>query len=156
MNDTSPLDAPLILDELRSKKFFSLNAISIATMLGGPIAAGVMLRSNYVQYGQIQRANIALLTGVVATVLLLIAVFSLPEAIIVRIPNYVASVSYTIIIYLLANYLQGDRLNQHAAQKGAFHSGWRIFGVILVSVIVAIICIGCVALLMGDLVGAEF
>lgn len=156
MNDT-PIDALAMdnRDDYSSKRYFSVNAIAIGTFFDGPLAGGLMLRRNYFHYGEKQNGNMALLISAVFTAFLLSGILLIPEAVILRIPKYGISISYTVVIYLLANWLQGERLNRHAAQKGAFYSGWKTTGIVLVAIVSVVAVAACVAFLLGDLIDAS-
>ena len=82
-------------------KLYSQNAIALATYLGGPLAAGILIRKNSLNLGREKEGSIALIVGVFTTILLFWGIFQIPDLIIDKIPNSLIPAIYTGIIYLI-------------------------------------------------------
>lgn len=110
-------------------KLYSQRAIGIATYFGGPLAAGVLVRQNYVNLGNTRYGKYSLLIGIVSTIVMLAGIFSLPEHIINSIPDPLIPAVYTGIVYLVIDRLLGQTLKKHKESSGQFYSGWKAMGV---------------------------
>ena len=110
-------------------KFYSNRAISIATYFGGPIAAGILIRKNFLNLGKEKEGLIALVVGIVSTILLFWGIFQIPEPIIDKIPNALIPLVYTGIIYLIVEKIHGNILKKHKEEKNEFYSAWRAAGI---------------------------
>ena len=117
-------------------KYYSNNAISIATYLGGPLAAGILIRKNFLNLGKEKEGLIALIVGVVSTILLFWGIFQIPEHIIDKIPNPLIPLVYTGIICLIVEKMHGNILRKHKAEKNEFYSNWRATGVGLICMVI--------------------
>jgi hypothetical protein len=128
-----------------STQLFSQRAIGIATFLGGPLAASILVRRNYINLGKEDYGMFALVIGVLSTVLLFSTIFFVPEEVMDKIPNAVIPAIYTAIIYLIVEKLQGKELSFHKENNGAFYSAWKAAGIggiclfILAAVIISIV-----------------
>lgn len=122
-----------------TKKFYSQKAIAIATFFGGPLAAGYLIKKNYQTLKEESNAKKAMLIGIAATLVLFGIVFSVPEAIIDKIPNMILPAIYTGVIYLIVEKTQGESLKLHEEEGGEFHSGWTAAGVGGISLVVLIV-----------------
>ncbi|MGL1887416.1 MAG: hypothetical protein OCD76_12955 [Reichenbachiella sp.] len=121
-----------------STKLYSQKAIGIATYFGGPLAAGILIRRNYINLKKEKLGLNTLIVSVIATCLLFGGLFSIPEHIIDKIPNSVIPLIYTGIIYLIVERIQGKELKELKESNGVFYSKWRAFSVGLVSGIVIV------------------
>ncbi len=110
-------------------KLYTQRSISIATYIGGPVAAGWLIRENYRSLGKDDYGKHALFISVIATILIFTAIFSIPEAVIDKIPNYLIPMVYTGIIYFIVEKLQGRDIFMHKENNGEFYSGWKAAGV---------------------------
>ena len=129
---TLKTNIPVINNQTESNeamKYYSQRAISIATYFGGPLAAGILIRKNYLNLDDQVKAKNALILGIIATIGLLIAIFSIPTETIDKIPNVVIPAIYTIIIYFIVEKVQGKQLNEHKAIDGQFYSAWKAAGI---------------------------
>lgn len=134
-----------------SKKFYSQRAITIATFFGGPLAAGYLVKKNFVTLGQPNKAKRSLIIGILSTLLILAGVFSLPDNIMDKVPNTLIPAIYTVIIYFIVERIQGDELKQHKESGGEFQNGWKAAGVGAVCMVVLFAFIFSVAFIAGDL-----
>ncbi len=132
-------------------KLYSQRAISIATFFGSPLAAAYLIKKNYEALNEDEKARKAFLVGIFSTMALFALIFSIPEAIIDRIPNMVIPAIYTGIIYSWVERYQGKAIKEHLEKGGEFHSGWKATGVGLICLVVIIIGILFSAYLSGDL-----
>lgn len=117
-------------------KLYSQKAIGIATFLGGPLAAGILVRRNFINLDKPEYGTHALFIGILSTALLFTGIFSIPEEIIEKIPSSLIPGIYTLIISLIVHKLMGKDLEKHAESQGQFYSGWRAAGVGVIGLIV--------------------
>lgn len=110
-------------------KLYSLKAISVATFFGGPIAAGYLVRQNYLAINEVEKAKKSFIIGLISTVLLFTLLFILPEEIINRIPRILIPGFYTLLIHFIVNKLQSDLLKKHEERKNQFYTKWRATGI---------------------------
>jgi hypothetical protein len=110
-------------------ELYSQNAISIATFFGGPLAAGILARKNFINLGNEESAKNAIILGVISTVVLFAGIILLPESIMDKIPNSVIPFIYTGIIYLLIEKYQGVALKNHKENNLPFYSAWKATGI---------------------------
>jgi hypothetical protein len=117
-------------------KFYSQRAITIATYFGGPLAEGYLARQNFINMGKDNYGKYSMIIGIVLTLLILVAVFSIPEYIIDKIPNPLIPAIYTLIIYLIIERLQGKKLKEHKTNNGEFYSAWKATGIGAISMVI--------------------
>lgn len=110
-------------------KLYSKKAIGIATFLGGPLGAGVLMRQNYLNIGAEDVAKRTLLISIVGTIMLFTIIFTLPDSIIDKIPNSIIPAIYTLIIYFIVERLMGSTLEVHERENGVFYSSWKAAGI---------------------------
>lgn len=110
-------------------KLYSLKSINFATFFGGPIAAGFLVRQNYLALDEPEKAKNSFLIGIISTILLFVGIFSIPEEIINKIPNAVIPLIYTGIIAKVVDSKQGEVLKKHSEEENEFYSGWRATGI---------------------------
>lgn len=135
-------------------KFYSQKAIGIATFIGGPLAAGYLVRENYLNLNKPNEGKKSLLIGIISTVLLFTGIFMIPESIMDKVPNQIIPAVYTGIIYLIVEKIQGTILNQHKENDNVFYSGWKAAGIGFISLIILLIGIFGYAYLSPN--GEEF
>jgi len=117
-------------------KLYSQRAIAIATYFGGPLAAGILIRKNSLNLGREKEGLIALIVGIVSTILLFWGIFQIPEPIMDKIPNVLIPAIYTGIIYLIVEVLHGQILKKHKEEKNEFYSIWKATGIGLICAVV--------------------
>lgn len=120
-------------------KLYSQKAISIATFLGSPLVAGILARQNFINLGQKRLGKIALILGILSTILLFAGILLLPESVLDKIPNALIPLFYTGIIYLAIDEYQGTAIDEHKENNKPFYSVWRAAGI---GVIGALIIVG--------------
>ena len=96
----------------------------------------MVLYKNYKVFGRNVAARNILFISILATVLLLSVMLSIPDYIIEMIPSSLLPAIYTPIIVLIANKLQGSLIKEYIVDRSDKESGWKAFGYgILASVI---------------------
>jgi len=120
-------------------QLYSQKAIALATYFGGPLAAGILIRRNFLNLGNERLGLRAIIAGVVGTILLFWGLFQIPESIMDKIPNPLIPAIYTGIIYLIVEKLQGSILDRHKEEKNLFYSNWKAAGIGLICGIIIIV-----------------
>ncbi len=131
------------------KKLYSKSAMSLATFIGGPWAAGYLVSKNYRVFNEPKRGRIAFVFGIVFTLLLMLIGFLLPEKIgggAMLIPI----LSVAVVRFFVDKY-QGVHLKQHIQEDGSFYSLWRATGVGVVSFVSIIFVVLGITFFSGDL-----
>lgn len=127
-------------------ELYSQRAISIATYIGGPLAAGILARQNFINLGKKELGKNSLIISIVGTILLFVGLFSVPDEIIDKVPNAVIPLIYTGIIYLIIEKYQGRELKEHKENNRPFYSAWKATGIGAV----------CMLILVGGIFGYVF
>ena len=127
-------------------ELYSQRAISIATYFGGPLAAGILARQNFINLGKEELGKNSLIISIATTILLFVGLFSVPEEIINKVPNVVIPLIYTGIIYLIIEKYQGRELKEHKENNRPFYSAWKAAGIGAV----------CMLILVGGIFGYAF
>ncbi len=133
----------MIEDTTDCTKFYSESTIAIATVFGGPLVAGILVRRNFINLGKKTHGKYALYIGIISTILLFLGIFSIPEDIIDKIPNIAFPAIYTGIIALIVNNLQGQELKEHKDKNGQFYSVWKgvgigaVFTLVIIAILIA-------------------
>ncbi len=137
-------------------KLYSQKAISVSTFIGGPLAAGILIRRNFINLGKDQQGKNALYIGIISTIILFGSMFFVPENIMEKMPNMIIPAIYTGIIYFLVDKLQGVELKDHEANEGSFYSGWNSAKVGLLSLVAILAVLFSGAFLSEDLSNFTF
>jgi len=120
-------------------KFYSQKAIGIATFIGGPLAAGYLIRENYLSLEKPDEGKKSLIIGLISTILLFSGIFMIPESIRDKLPNQILPAIYTGITYLIVEKIHGKTLKQHKENGNEFYSGWKAAGIGFISLIILLI-----------------
>lgn len=137
-------DIPAMPEE----KLFNLSAIMLGTFLGGPVAGGYLIYSNYVMLGVPERGKQVLLYAVVIMYGLIGSMLFLPEQTVDKIPRFLIPWVCAAIAYFVAKKLQGELVLHHAEAGGQFYARWRAVWVTLVCVLATVLLIVPLALFM--------
>lgn len=113
------------LQVIPQEKLYDQQTIMIATLLGGPLAAGYLLYKNYNRMDEPEEAKNSLVWAFLIMAVLFGSLIMLPEATLDKIPNFVIPWASAGAAYYVANKLQGEVLAYHKAQGGAFYSRWN-------------------------------
>lgn len=138
-------------NESLTPKFYSLRAITIATFLGGPAAAGYLARQNFLVLGKENYGRYSLIIGILSTVLIIAGFFSIPAPVADKIPNTLIPLVYTTIIYVVIEKFQGRELKEHEERNGAFYSGWKAAGISAICFLFLLVFVAMAAFIAGDL-----
>ena len=82
--------------ETKPKQIFTNKAISIATFIGGPLAAGILISKNYKVFGHDEAARNAVFAGLIATFILFAGLFMLPEQLFDKLPHSLIPFIYSL------------------------------------------------------------
>lgn len=141
-----------LLEEIKNIKLHSTNAILVAALFGGPLAAGYLMMESYQNLGNKDHASKALIYGIVGTLGLFALILLIPDSIMERIPGPVISISSVIVIRTIVEQQVGETLREHKANGRAFYSIWRAVAVGLVSLVIISSLLVAVVFSFTDLV----
>jgi hypothetical protein len=140
-----------ILTQQATQKVYNTNAFTIATILGGPLAAAYMASSNFSSFGEANKGRYA---WMVAVFLLVIAMgISLVPGL-DRIPNFIYVLLFLFIVQLLVHRFQAKQIRQHIQEGGQLYPVSRAIVVGLIFMIVLVVVIFGIAYLL-DNIGIE-
>jgi hypothetical protein len=106
-----------------------------ATFLGGPLAGAWLIGSNDAALGHPENRSKALLWGGIATVILLVlAIFILPE----QTPRSLIPIVSCVVLMSLAKSQQGSLVEAHLAKGGNKGSVWQVIGIGLLGLVVTL------------------
>lgn len=108
-----------------STKLFSRAGITLATLLGSPLAGCTLLALNYRRLNQPRHARLSLIWGTVATIIITLVAMFLPE----NFPSLALPAAYTFTIYNLATTLQWRTYTSHVERGGGQASLWAAAGI---------------------------
>ena len=114
---------------------YSLQGITIATFLGGPLGASILVKHNYDQLGERSNGIYSIIIGIIATIILFVLVIMFTENISDRITQRMIPIIYTSLIYIGINKLLGKRLIEYEKNGNKFKSNWFAGGVGLICII---------------------
>lgn len=126
-----------------SVKLYSPVLITVATLLGTPVAGCILVAHNLRALGRHSAARQWLILGSVGTAVLLVIAYFLPA----NFPNMVLPIGYIVGMYQAVKQMHGADYAGHIANGGAKGSAWMavwvglaclcaIFGIIFLVVMV--------------------
>ena len=113
-------------------KLYSLRSIVAATVLGGPLAAGILIRKNSLNLGREKEGLIALIVGIITTLLIIILPWNTGG---VK-EGSIIPIIYTGITYLIVKKIHGQILETHKEEEGEFYSPWKAVGIALICAVI--------------------
>lgn len=119
-----------------NKKLFTEKQVDISAVLAGPIPPGLLIYQNYKALGQEKKAYIALASTLIFTVVFFYAVFQIPQEWMDKIPNFVFTAFYGILVFLFFRYFMANEVNEAfeaGAEKG---SNWSVAGLTLLGLVI--------------------
>jgi len=134
-------------EEIAPQKIYTLRSIQIATFLGGPLIAGYLISENYRVFNEDKKSKMAIVFGVLATILIFAIVFMLPDT--KNVPTYIIPFAYSWGVYILAQQLMGEQMKAHFAAVGAAYTIWRAILASLIGVAVTLAGLFVVAMVIG-------
>ncbi len=139
-----------------SKKLFSERQVDLSAFLGGPIPAGILIFKNHFRLGDKRIAFQSLIATIIFTVLFFYLLLKIPDEVIEKVPNYVFSAFYAILVIIYFKiFLAKDVKNAFDEGTGKA-SNWTVAGFTILGVILNILIIFLLAMnepyYEGDLV----
>jgi low temperature requirement protein LtrA len=104
------------------------------------------LALNYRRFGNSAAANLALIAGLIGTVVLMAIAFVLPDSF----PNSVLPAAYTFGMYQSVKSLQGSAYEHQLANGAIKGSGWMAAGVGILSLLVILVALFAVVLVAPE------
>jgi hypothetical protein len=141
-----------ILGPASTYKVYNPWSFSIATILGGPLAAAYLAASNFTAFGEREKARYA---WIVATLFLLASFATALVPALDMIPGFLYPLIFLLIVHLLIRRFQGPNIAQHVNEGGEVYPAWRAVVIGVVFLIVMLVVIFGAAYLLEQVVGVE-
>ncbi len=123
-NATSPMTDATPMAPVPAYKLFDANAVTLATLFGGPLAGTSLMALNYRRLGEKTNALKTVMAGIGATALLMLLGSFLPQG--SSLPIGIGLLAGT---RRAAQSLQAQAIGEHINQGGRLGSMWKAFGV---------------------------
>jgi hypothetical protein len=137
-----------ILPRQTTQKVYNTNSFTIATILGGPLAAAYMASSNFSSFGEANKGRNA---WVIAVFLLVVAmVISLVPGS-ERIPNFIYLLAFLFTVQLLVHRFQAKQIRQHIQEGGQLYPVSRAIVVGLIFMVALVVAIFGIAYLLDNI-----
>jgi hypothetical protein len=116
---------------------YSPRQISLAALIGSPVAACWCFAQNFRQLGQPGVARKWLIWGCSGSFLALLIFCALPFS--RKLPNYIIPLVYSVAFQGIAERVHGDVVTQHISAGGRLVSWWYVIGISFLFLIVVVV-----------------
>lgn len=117
-------------------KFYTINWITFATFLWGPLAGTYLMSKNFENLKQKDYAKKTIKYWIYTTLILFSLLAIIPEKIISVIPDSLIPLAYTITIYTYLFKYQDQDIKKHLKNDWVKYSGWKVTGIALIALII--------------------
>ncbi len=117
------------------KKLFTEKQIDISAILAGPIPPGLLIYKNYQSLGKKKQAYIALSSTLIFTVAFFYGMFQIPQDIIDRIPSFVFTAFYGILVFIFFRIFMAKDVNEAFEAGTKKGSNWAVAGITILGLI---------------------
>ncbi len=124
-------------DSAKSYTLYSPKQVSLAALLGGPIAGCILFASNFRRLGEARLSRVSLACGFAGSALIVLGSIELPSRLVAFASAWVAGT-----IAFVARRIQGRAFDMHLAQGGRKSSIWAVLRVVLASVVATVAVAG--------------
>lgn len=123
------------------QKYYTENQIYLATFLGGPVPAGILIYQNLKELGETRQASGTLLVTVVFTFLLFFGIMQIPEAVLDRIPSLAFTAFYTVIVFFVYRRYLADKISDELTEPENRASNWSVAGYTFLGLMINLVII---------------
>ena len=123
------------------QKYYTENQIYVATFLGGPVPAGILIYQNLKKLGETRQATAVLLITGLFTFLLFYGIIQRPAHVMERIPSLAWTTFYTVIVFFVYRRFLADRVNSEITEPENRASNWSVAGYTFLGLIINLVII---------------
>jgi hypothetical protein len=127
------------------KKVFSPAQGSLGSFLGGPLPGTYFVAMNFLALGDVKRARLATILGIVITAAVLLWHFLLPEGLL----SYSIVIPYSAAAWLIIGRTQFTKAQIVESKTLTFHSNRRVAGIVLLGLLITFVLARVVAHLLS-------
>ncbi|MFZ6053264.1 hypothetical protein [Halocola ammonii] len=141
--------------EVSDSKVFKEHSVPAAAFLGGPLAAGYILATNFKALGQDHKIVPTWIVAILATLAIFVGAWFIPDDI--NIPNTIIPLAFAGIAFIIYRSTQSERVQKHIQSGGKVFSWGRTIAVALIGALIsAVIVLGTLTFVFGvTLLGSE-
>ena len=130
-------------------KVYKVNAMWLATFLGGPLSAGYIFTQNYKAMGEVHLARISLTISLVVSSLLFSTALFVPEDSILS--SRFLPILTVVVAHSLCKRLQGTKLESYATDSSMYFGWGRVCLISVIGLLLTFAIFLIVLYLMGDI-----
>ena len=134
-------------DDLGQPVYKNLH-IRLATFFGGPLAATWLIAANFKQLGQNEKIKSSWIWGIFAFIVVIAITFIIPDS---WHTGYIIPLICLGIASLIAERLQGERIQQHILDGGKIYSVWRALGIGMICLVITVVLIIMILLIQDSM-----
>lgn len=123
------------------QKYYTENQIYVATFLGGPVPAGILIYQNLKKLGETRQATATLLITGLFTFLLFYGILQIPAHVMERIPSLAFTTFYTVIVFFVYRRFLADCVNNEIVEPGNRATNWSVAGYSFLGLIINMVII---------------
>lgn len=121
-----------------NQEAYTKKAIGFATYFGGPLVGGYLLFKNFKLFNEDDSARNTLIFSIIFFVVFFELFLLIPDPIREKIPRFVLPAIYTGIIYYIFKRFQDEKVSKFLQSGGHKASGWKIFGISVVGLLITL------------------
>lgn len=119
-------------------KLFTEKQVGIATFLGGPLPAGIMIFYNLKKLGMEKEANVSMAISILFTSLFFYGIIITPIEVLDKIPDLVFTAIIAGIVYVAFRHFLGTQVENALAEGSSIASNWSVAGMTLLGLSITI------------------
>ena len=129
-------------------KLYSIGEIGVCSYIGGPLAGCYLMSVNFKSLNNEEFAKNSLRIGITSSALIFAGILMVPENMMNMIPNFLIPLIYTSVITGYSQKLQGIPIKEHIEKGGKKYSGWKVFGLGILFLILTLVYSFALAMLL--------
>jgi hypothetical protein len=122
----------------RLGRIYTIIAILIATFIGGPLAAGLLISKNFEIFGNKKAARKSIFYGIFFTIFIAIVLFFLPRNIIAKTPKEIIPFFSIVVVAGMVKAYQFEKIKDHLDNGGSKASYWKAAGIGILGLLITL------------------
>jgi hypothetical protein len=132
------------------RKLYSINEISLASLIGGPLAGFYLISTNFEVLDKKSLSNTNFILGIIAAIFLGVVIVLIPQDIMDKVPGILIPALFVPPIYFYAKKVQGQEIKEYFNNGGIKHSLRETVGISVLALIITLASFFAVGTMAGS------